>query len=56
MFDGYIRTLDGVRYVPKLKRNFLSIGILYKFGCSIKFLGGEMKIIKGAMTIMRGVL
>ena len=43
MFDGCIRTLDDVRYVPQLKSNLLSIRVLDKSSCSIKVLGGEME-------------
>ena len=52
MYDGCVRTLEDVRYVPELIHNLLSIGVLDKSGCIIKML----RIIKGAMTIMKGVL
>ena len=31
--DGIVRTLTGVRYVPELKRNLISLGTLESHGC-----------------------
>ena len=44
MFDGSIKTLKDVRYVPNLKRNLISIGQLYKFGFSCKTKNGKIKV------------
>ena len=56
MFEGCVRTLDDVRYVPELKSSLLSFGVFDKSRCTIKILRGEMKITKGVMTIMKGTL
>lgn len=56
MFDGCDRILRNVRYVPELRRNLVSLGVLDEIWCSIKIENGFMKIIKGAMTIMKGKL
>ena len=56
MFDGCIRILKEVRYVPELKRNLLSIGMFDKNGCSIKVDNGIMKVSKSAMVVMKGFL
>ena len=56
MHDGCSRTLYEVRYVPELKRNLISIGVLDKSEYTIKVTREEMKISNGVMTIMRGVL
>ena len=56
MHDGYAGTLHEVRYVPELKRNLISIGVLDKPGYTIKVTKGEMKISSGAMIIMNGVI
>lgn len=36
MSDGVVRDLIQVRYVPKLKRNLISIRMLDQSGCTIK--------------------
>ena len=48
MFDGIIRTLIDVRYVPKLKKKLISLGVLDS--CGHKFIGlsGVLKVSKGA--------
>lgn len=51
-----MRTLKEVRYVPDLKRNLLSIGMLDKSGCIIKVDGGIMKIMNGILIVMKGTL
>ena len=54
MFDGVVRTLGNVRYVPHLKRNMISLSILdskgYKYICK----GEVSKIGKGTRIIMKG--
>ncbi|KAE8664704.1 hypothetical protein F3Y22_tig00112738pilonHSYRG00095 [Hibiscus syriacus] len=47
-------TLKGVRHIPSLKRNLISIGQLDGEGYSTTFLGCEWKITKGALVIARG--
>ena len=56
MHNGYARTLHEVRYVPELKRNLISIGVLDKPVYTIKVTKGEMKISSKAMIIMIEVL
>lgn len=61
MFDGCCWTLQNVRYcenfilyVLDLKRNLISVRMLYADGCTVKIDIGSIKIIKGAMIIMKG--
>ncbi|KAK3024018.1 hypothetical protein RJ639_045038 [Escallonia herrerae] len=54
MFDGIVRTLGDVRYMPNLKKNLISLGTLDSIDCSISIKGGVMKVSKGAMVIMKG--
>ncbi|KAK3009920.1 hypothetical protein RJ639_011490 [Escallonia herrerae] len=54
MFDGIVRTLGDVRYIPELKKNLISLGTLDSIDCSISIKGGVMKVSKGAMVIMKG--
>ncbi|KAK3043426.1 hypothetical protein RJ639_002005 [Escallonia herrerae] len=54
MFDGIVRTLGDVRYIPDLKKNLISLGTLDSIDCSISIKGGVMKVSKSAMVIMKG--
>ena len=55
MFNGVVRELTQVRFVPELKRNLISIGILDQTGCVIKAEKGILRVIKGSMVIMKGI-
>ncbi|KAH9647613.1 hypothetical protein KPL70_025255 [Citrus sinensis] len=55
LHDGSIRELKHVRFVPDLKRNLISLGMLDQMGYSVKIESGEMMIIKGTETIMKGL-
>ena len=50
MFDGSIRSLQGVRHVKGLKKNLLSIGQLDELGCKTHIEGGILKVVKGALV------
>jgi len=54
MFDGRVRTLTNVRYVPYLKKNLLSLRALE--AREYKFFGadGGIKVTKGSMMILKG--
>lgn len=54
MANGCQRTIRSVRYVPDLKRNLLSIGMLDADGFNIKVENGIMKVQKGSLTVMKG--
>ncbi|KAK2995032.1 hypothetical protein RJ640_021189 [Escallonia rubra] len=54
MFDGIMRTLGDVRYIPDLKNNLISLGTLDFIDCSISIKCGVMKVSKGVMVIMKG--
>jgi len=53
MYDGLIRTISGVRHVKDLKKNLLSIGQFDSFGCKIRTDNEIMKIVKGALVILK---
>ena len=36
MFDGMERILQEMRYVPNLKRNLISLGMLDQIGCVLR--------------------
>ena len=54
MFDGVIRKLNDVRYVPDLKKNFISLGILDASGYRIILEGGNLKVARGALVAIKG--
>jgi len=49
--DEIVRTLTGVRYVPELKRNLISLGTLESHGCRYLAEGGVLKVSKGALVL-----
>ena len=55
MFDGMIRELKKVRYVPQLKRNLILVGALKTLGLEVSIKDGVLKITKGSMVVLKGV-
>ena len=55
MEDEIVRELKEMRYVPQLKRNFISVGALEALGLVISIRDGVLKMIKGSMVVMKGV-
>ncbi|GJT45467.1 retrovirus-related pol polyprotein from transposon TNT 1-94 [Tanacetum coccineum] len=55
MHDGVVRTITGVRHVPDLKRNLISLSTLEANGCKYSGEGGVMKIFKGALVLMKAI-
>ncbi|KAL5541933.1 hypothetical protein UlMin_009643 [Ulmus minor] len=53
MFDGVVRTLKDVRFVPSLKKNLVSLGQLYNSSLSYKAEGGILKVTKGSMVVIK---
>ena len=53
MHDGTIRTIQEVRHVKGLKKNLLSLGQLDSSGCKTHIQDGIMKIVKGALVMMK---
>jgi transposase InsO family protein len=53
MYDGLIRTITGVRHVKDLKKNLLSVGQFDSLGCKIRTDNGIMKIVKGALVVLK---
>ena len=56
IFDGIIRTLTDVRYIPKMKRNLISMSALDAKGYT--YSGGDsvLKVTKGSLVVMKGDL
>ena len=54
-FDGMIRELKEVRYVPQLKRNLISVGALETLGLVVSIKDGVLKMTKGSMVVLKVV-
>lgn len=52
--DGTVRTIRDVRHVEGLKKNLLSLGQLDDLGCKVEIQNKIMKVIKGALVLMKG--
>jgi len=55
MFDGMVCELKEVRYVPQVKKNFISVGALKALGPAVSVRDGILKITKGSMVVLKGV-
>ncbi|KAH9705144.1 Integrase catalytic domain-containing protein [Citrus sinensis] len=55
MFDGIERDLKHVRYVPELKRNLISLGVIDQARCNIKAENGNLQIEENGLVIMKGI-
>ena len=55
MFDAMVQELEEVRYVPQLKRNLISVGVLKTLGLVVSIRDGVLKMTKGSMVVMKGV-
>ncbi|RDX70844.1 hypothetical protein CR513_49871, partial [Mucuna pruriens] len=53
MYDGTVRTIQGVRHVKDLKKNLLSIGQLDDLGCKIHVEDGILKVVRGNLVVMK---
>ena len=56
MLSGVVHTFDKVAYVPKFRRNLISLSQLDSEGYGYKAHGGVMKVTKGNMVLMKGEL
>jgi hypothetical protein len=53
MFDGIVRELTNVRYVPELKSNLISLGVLDSCGYKYTSQGGALTLSKGNLVVMK---
>ena len=54
LHDGIVHFLNEVRYVPKLKRNLISVGLLESKGSKIAMENGTLKVLHGALVVKIG--
>lgn len=55
IFDGIVRELKDVRYVPALKKNLISVSVLEDEGFRVAIENRVLKVLSGAMIVMKGV-
>ena len=55
IFNGMIRELKEVRYVPQLKRNLILVGALKTLSLEVSIIDGVLKMTKGSMVVLKGV-
>ena len=53
--DGTTRILRDVRYVPKLKKNLISLGALESKGLVVMMRDGVLKATSGVLVMLKGV-
>ena len=53
IFNGMVRELKEVRYLPQLKKNLISVSVLKALGLEISGRDGVLKIFRGSMIVMR---
>ncbi|KAI4332242.1 hypothetical protein L6164_017166 [Bauhinia variegata] len=53
--DGSTRALTDVRYISKFAKNLISLGALESKGFTINMQNGILKVISGALVVMKGV-
>ena len=53
MFDNIVRIIIEVRHAPKLKNNFISLGVLDSNGYKYIGQGGALKVSKGSLVVMK---
>ncbi|CAL9020948.1 unnamed protein product, partial [Prunus brigantina] len=54
MYDSVDRKLGMVSYIPKLKKNLISLGSFDKNDYSYKVMGRKLIISKGSLVVMKG--
>ena len=54
MYDGLVRVLKDVRYVPNLKRNLISLSVLDVEGYYYKVEKGVLKVFRSSLVILKG--
>ena len=56
MHNGIIRTLEGIRHIPDLGRNLISVFTFDSEGYSYSGGGGVLRITKGSLVVIKGRL
>ncbi|KAE8675008.1 hypothetical protein F3Y22_tig00111708pilonHSYRG00539 [Hibiscus syriacus] len=54
--DGSIKVLTDIRYVPSLKKNNISLGVLESKGSVVTMRNGVLKVTSGTLVMMKGIM
>ncbi|KAI5352792.1 hypothetical protein L3X38_005684 [Prunus dulcis] len=54
MYVGVVHTIGDVAYVPKMRKNLISLGRLDSLGCKYFVAGEAMEITRGGLILMKG--
>ena len=52
--DGTLLMIKQVRHVPDLKRNLISLGMFDQIGYSIRLESGDLRVLDGSKTVLKG--
>ena len=55
MFDGVIRTLQNVRYIPDMRKNLISLGELDARGYGLVVNEGKMSVSMGENIVIKAM-
>ena len=55
IFDGMVWELKEVRYIPQLKKNLISNGVIKVLGLEVSIKDGVLKMTRGSIVILKGV-
>jgi len=55
MFNGVVRDLTDVRYVPHMKKNIISAGALESKGLKVTLENRIFQVIKGSLVVMKEI-
>ena len=55
MFNGMVRALKDVRYIPQINENLISIGSLEAQGLEYTGRDGVLKVLKDSMIVLKGI-
>ena len=55
LFNGLVRELKDVRYVPKLKKNLISFGVLETHGLRETLGESVLKMSSGSFVVLKGI-
>ena len=55
LHDGTIRELKGVRYVPSMSKNLISVGALESEGLRGTLAEGVLKMSSGSLVVLKGI-
>jgi len=55
MFDGVIRNLMDVRYIPQMKKNIISVGAVKSKGLKVTLENRILKVTKRSLVMMKEI-